>query len=133
MDAGRLIAELQRRRDFRALVAYGIGVFAVLQVVEPIMHALHLSDSVLTYCVVALALGFPVALVLAWAFDVNGRPHRADTTGPAAPLRSRCLARPRSNLLSLVRSRDGWNGKLAERGLSVQRFLRSALAVRQLS
>ena len=53
------------------LVGYGIVSFALLQVVEPIMHALHLPDETLTYVVVALALGFPVAVVLAWAFDVN--------------------------------------------------------------
>ncbi len=53
------------------LVGYGIGTFAVLQIVEPIMHALHLPDAVLTYTVLALALGFPVAVVLAWAFDIN--------------------------------------------------------------
>jgi hypothetical protein len=35
------------------------------------MHALHLPDATLTYTVLTLALGFPVAVVLAWAFDVN--------------------------------------------------------------
>ena len=50
MAVGDLIAELQRRRVFRVLVGYGVVSFAVLQVVEPIMHALHLPDAVLTYC-----------------------------------------------------------------------------------
>ena len=71
VDAGFLIAELKRRRVFRVLVGYGVVSFAVLQIVEPIMHALHLPDAVLTYTVLALALGFPVAVVIAWAFDVN--------------------------------------------------------------
>ena len=71
MSAESLIAELKRRRVFRVMAGYGVVAFGVLQVVEPIQHALHLSDSVLTYSVVALALGFPVAMVLAWAFDVN--------------------------------------------------------------
>ena len=66
-----LIAELKRRRVFRVLVGYGVVSFAVLQVIEPIMHALRLPDPVLTYCVIALALGFPIVVVLAWAFDVN--------------------------------------------------------------
>ena len=76
-----LIAELQRRRVFRVLVGYGVAAFAVLQVVEPIQHALHLPDALLTYCVVALALGFPIAVVLAWAFDVN--PGGIERTPPA--------------------------------------------------
>ncbi len=83
MEAGALISELKRRRVFRVLVGYGIVSFAVLQVVEPIMHALHLPDVTLTYVVLALALGFPVAVVLAWAFDINEG--KIERTEPAAP------------------------------------------------
>src|SRR5207237_5896950 len=66
-----LVGELNRRRVFRALIGYGIAAFAVLQIAEPIMHGLRLPDIVLTYVVVALALGFPVVVTLAWVFDVN--------------------------------------------------------------
>jgi len=44
-----VVEELKRRRVFRALVAYGIAAFAVLQIVEPITHALHLHDPGLSY------------------------------------------------------------------------------------
>lgn len=40
MDLSRLGSELKRRRVFRALVGYGIAAFCVLQIAEPIMHAL---------------------------------------------------------------------------------------------
>src|SRR5437868_10578284 len=66
-----LIAELKRRRVFRALIGYGIAAFAVLQIVEPVMHGLHWPDAVLSYVVVALALGFPLVRALAWILDVN--------------------------------------------------------------
>ena len=36
-----LFAELKRRRVFRALLGYGIAAFAVLQIVEPVMHGLR--------------------------------------------------------------------------------------------
>ena len=36
-----LLAELQHRRVFRALVGYAIAAFAVLQVIEPLMHGLR--------------------------------------------------------------------------------------------
>ena len=58
-----VVAELKRRRVFRAVVAYGVAAFALLQIIEPITHALHLPDATLTYIVVALALAFPVVLV----------------------------------------------------------------------
>ncbi len=66
-----LLAELKRRRVFRALVGYGIAAFAVLQIIEPVMHGFHWPDSVLSYVVAALAVGFPIVVTLAWIFDVN--------------------------------------------------------------
>src|SRR5438132_12129400 len=66
-----LIAELKRRRVFRALVGYGIAAFAVLQIVEPVMHGLRWPEVTLSYVVVALAIGVPIVVSLAWIFDVN--------------------------------------------------------------
>jgi len=65
------VSELRRRRVFRAMVAYAIAVFAILQVVEPVMHGLDLPDWVLKTVVVALGIGFPIVVVLAWAFDLK--------------------------------------------------------------
>src|SRR5262249_14788127 len=47
-------AELKRRRVVRALVAYGIASFAVLQIIEPIMHGAHWPEIVLSYVVAGL-------------------------------------------------------------------------------
>jgi serine/threonine-protein kinase len=69
--AGQLLAELKRRRVFRALIGYGIAAFAVLQIIEPVMHGFHWPDAVLSYVVVALAAGFPIVVSLAWIFDVT--------------------------------------------------------------
>jgi TolB-like protein/Flp pilus assembly protein TadD len=77
-----LIAELQRRRVFRAIVGYGVVAFAMLQIIEPIMHGLHWPDAVLTSVVAALGVGFPVVVVLAWIFDVNQG--RVERTAPVA-------------------------------------------------
>jgi TolB-like protein/tetratricopeptide (TPR) repeat protein len=71
VDPASLFAELKRRRVFRALVGYGIAAFAVLQIIEPVMHGLHWPDAVLSYVVVALAAGFPIVVSLAWIFDVT--------------------------------------------------------------
>jgi TolB-like protein/tetratricopeptide (TPR) repeat protein len=85
-----LIEELKRRRVIRALVGYGIGAFAVLQVIEPVMHGLHWPDAVLSYVVAALAVGFPVVVSLAWIFDVKSG--RIERTEPTAGLRGPRLA-----------------------------------------
>src|SRR5215831_151704 len=75
-------AELKRRRVFRALVGYGIASFAVLQIIEPIMHGFHWPETVLSYVVSALAAGFPIVIALAWVFDVKAG--RIERTAPAA-------------------------------------------------
>jgi TolB-like protein/tetratricopeptide (TPR) repeat protein len=80
VDARALIGELTRRRVIRALAGYGIAAFAVLQIIEPVMHGLHWPDEVLTYVVVALAVGFPIVVGLAWIFDVNAG--RIERTAP---------------------------------------------------
>ena len=69
--ATAILAELKRRRVFRALAAYAIVAFAVLQVIEPVIHGLHLPDWVLSFVVVALGVGLPIVLVLAWIFDLG--------------------------------------------------------------
>lgn len=67
--------------------------FAVLQVIEPIMHGLRWPDVMLSYVVVALALGFPAVALLAWAFDLrDGRLERTPPSEGAFRLRGARLA-----------------------------------------
>ena len=79
-----LFAELKRRRVIRALVGYGIVAFAVLQIIEPVIHGFHWPDAVLSYAVVALAIGFPIVVGLAWIFDMGSA--GIERTAPAARL-----------------------------------------------
>ena len=72
-ELATLVAELRRRRVFRALVGWGVVAFAALQVAEPVLHAYHLPDSLLTWVVSGLALGFPVTAGLSWVFDLTRR------------------------------------------------------------
>ena len=59
-----VITEGKRRRILRAIAGYGIVAFALLQIVEPIMHGLHLPDRMLTFVVLTLALAFPVVVAV---------------------------------------------------------------------
>jgi len=68
---GGLFAELRRRRVFRALIAWGIVSFAVLQVIEPVIHGLDLPDWTLKTAIWLLAAGFPVTIALAWLFELG--------------------------------------------------------------
>jgi len=65
----RFFAELKRRSVFRVMAVYGVVGFVLLQVVDLAVPALLLPEW--TYRLVALLLlvGFPIAIVLAWAFE----------------------------------------------------------------
>lgn len=67
----QLFAELKRRHVFRVAAVYGGVAFALIQVADPLVKALMLPDAFLTYVAAILILGFPLALVLAWAFEVT--------------------------------------------------------------
>jgi TolB-like protein/Tfp pilus assembly protein PilF len=82
---GGWLEELKQRRVFRALLGYGLVAFALLQVVEPVMHGFRLPEWVLAATVIALGLGFPITLVLAWIFDLRGG--HVETTLPRPPRR----------------------------------------------
>jgi TolB-like protein/Flp pilus assembly protein TadD len=71
VDLSAWLQEFKRRRVFRALAGYGLISFALLQVVEPVMHGLNLPDWNLKVLVIGLGLGFPLTVLLAWAYDLK--------------------------------------------------------------
>ncbi|MCL7983701.1 MAG: hypothetical protein M8872_00405 [marine benthic group bacterium] len=65
----RFFAELKRRRVFRVMAVYGAVAFGVLQAADVLIPALHLPESMITGIAALALLGFPLAIVLAWAFE----------------------------------------------------------------
>ena len=64
-------AELKRRNVYKVAVAYAVVGWLVMQVAATVVPALHLPDGVTTAVVVLTLLGFPIALVIAWAFEMT--------------------------------------------------------------
>lgn len=75
-------SELRRRHVFRVAIAYAMTAYAALQVANNLFPALHLPAWTSTLVAVLAILGFPVALVLAWAFQLTPDGVRMDP--PAA-------------------------------------------------
>lgn len=69
-DLGKFVDELKRRKVIRVAVVYGVVAFAIIQVAEIMIPALGLPDEFLTAVVVATLLGYPIAIVLAWSYDI---------------------------------------------------------------
>ena len=64
-------AELKRRNVYKVAVAYAVIGWLVMQVAATVVPALHLPGAITTAVVVLVLLGFPIALVLAWAFEMT--------------------------------------------------------------
>jgi tetratricopeptide (TPR) repeat protein len=113
---GDLVAEMKRRHVFRVMLGYGVFSFAVLQVSEPVIHGAHLPDWVLSAVLVALAAGFPVAVILAWLYDLTSRgvERTPPAAGPAGTAFSRARLLPplalAASVLALVAAgAAGWS------------------------
>ena len=67
----RFWVDVKRRRMFSAGALYAVCAWALVQAASIAFPAFGISDSVLRAVLVAAFAGFPVALVLAWVFDVT--------------------------------------------------------------
>jgi TolB-like protein len=83
MNLSHLLVELKRRRVFRVAAVYAAVGFVVLQAADIMLPRLAVPDWALTLIVVLTILGFPIALVLAWALELT--PEGVRVTAPAAP------------------------------------------------
>jgi hypothetical protein len=62
---------LKRRNVYKVAVAYAVVGWLVMQVAATVVPALHLPDVITSAVVVLTLLGFPIALVIAWAFEMT--------------------------------------------------------------
>src|SRR6266566_5015057 len=87
--------EVKRRKVYRVAAAYIIAAGGIIQLASAAFPAWELPNWALRLVIVLLLTGFPIALILGWAFDVT--PQGIKTTPASAP-----KAKLRRNLLVLV-------------------------------
>ena len=64
-------AELQRRNVYKVAVAYAVVAWLLMQVASQIFPFFEIPNWTVRLVIMLLALGFPIALVLAWAFELT--------------------------------------------------------------
>jgi TolB-like protein/Flp pilus assembly protein TadD len=64
-------AELKRRKVYRVAVAYTVVGWLVIQVATQVFPPLEIPNWTIRLIIALVALGFPIALVLAWAYDIT--------------------------------------------------------------
>src|SRR6267378_1208412 len=75
--------ELQRRKVYRVAAAYIIAAGFIIQIGSAVFPAWELPNWTLRLVVVLLLIGFPIALILSWAYDVTAQGIRATPTASA--------------------------------------------------
>lgn len=71
MDLQRLFQELKRRNVFRVATAYAITGWLIIQVVATTAPQLGFPEWVPPFVTVLVLVGFPLALIFAWAFELT--------------------------------------------------------------
>jgi TolB-like protein/Flp pilus assembly protein TadD len=76
--------ELQRRKVYRVAAAYIIAAGFIIQIGSAVFPAWELPNWTLRLVVVFLLVGFPIALILAWAYDVTPQGIQVTKSPPGA-------------------------------------------------
>ena len=65
--------ELQRRKVYRVAAAYIVAAGFLIQMASAAFPAWELPNWSLRLVIVLLLIGFPIAVILAWAYDITER------------------------------------------------------------
>jgi TolB-like protein/Tfp pilus assembly protein PilF len=99
VNPGVFFSELKRRKVYRVAIAYVVAAWVLAQVATQIGPFLEIPNWGIRLVLLLLALGFPVALILSWAFDIT--PQGIVRTDDVAPLAPRAVPVPDKSIAVL--------------------------------
>src|SRR5262249_38588829 len=92
MNPKNFFAELKRRNVYKVAIAYAVIAWLLMQVATQVFPFLEIPNWAIRLVIMLLALGFPIALIIAWAFELTPeglkRTEAADRE-PAKPSRNK--------------------------------------------
>jgi TolB-like protein/Tfp pilus assembly protein PilF len=93
MNERNFFAELKRRNVYKVAVAYAVVGWLIAQIATQIFPFLEIPNWIVRLVILLIAIGFPIALVIAWAFEATPegikRTEVADAMPPASIGRKR--------------------------------------------
>ena len=89
MNSGNFFAELKRRNVYKVAVAYAVVAWLLMQIASQIFPFFEIPNWVVRLVVLLLIIGFPIALIIAWAFEATPEGIKPTETADAAGQRSR--------------------------------------------
>src|SRR4029450_3419383 len=92
MNPKIFFGELKRRNVYKVAVAYAVVAWLLMQVASQIFPFFEIPNWVVRLVVLILLIGFPVALIIAWAFEATPEGIKRTAGADAAGQRSRGVA-----------------------------------------
>src|SRR3954453_18115672 len=89
MSEGNFFSELKRRNVYKVAVAYLVVGWLLIQVVTQVFPFLGIPNWVVRLVIACVAIGFPVALIIAWAFEATPEGIRSTEDADAMPSAAR--------------------------------------------
>src|SRR5215475_12276816 len=71
MNPKAFFGELKRRNVYKVAIAYGVVGWLLIQVATQVFPFLDIPNWAVRLVILAIAIGFPVALIIAWAFELT--------------------------------------------------------------
>jgi TolB-like protein/Tfp pilus assembly protein PilF len=93
-DRPSFFAELKRRNVYKVAVAYIVGGWALSQGIAQVFPVFDVPNWVIRLIVLLMIIGLPVALVLAWAFEITPEGIKRTETADRMP----ASARPKTHV-----------------------------------
>src|SRR5437868_12548110 len=94
------LVELKRRNVYRAAVAYGIAAWFLTQLTTQVFPFFEIPNSAVRFVVIALAAGFPIAMLLAWVYEFT--PEGIVRTEDLQPARASSIQRATGRILDFT-------------------------------
>src|SRR5438874_11880156 len=71
MNFQNFFGELRRRKVYRGAVAYAVVAWFITQVATQVFPVLEIPNWCVRLVIILLLLGFPIAMILAWAYELT--------------------------------------------------------------
>src|ERR1700726_3099066 len=85
MNQSNFFAELKRRNVYKVAIAYVVGGWALSQGIAQVFPVFNVPNRVIRLIVLLIIIGLPIALVLAWSFELTPQGIKRTETADAMP------------------------------------------------
>jgi serine/threonine-protein kinase len=89
LNPRNFFAELKRRNVYKVAIAYAVVGWLLIQVATQVFPFFEIPNWAVRLVILLIALGFPLALMIAWAFELTPEGIKRTELDDAAPQRSR--------------------------------------------